>query len=363
MLRLTLPHNNDYLFLGAFRLLLAALVFVSHIAPVYDLMAANLYPGQVGVLLFFTLSGFIIFSAYYSSYQGRPLAFLINRGLRIYPMLWIAFLSAIFVVIVFADRSLESLTLKDFGLKQLIFGFFAIFANFDTAQAVWNPLGPAWSITVELKFYLSAIIAVGLCRSLLGRHERQGVFLVCFVVLVLCLVTQLSESHNRFFGEIKFGAFFALGALLYFIVIAKDRSISAILLAIFATATIGYFFATHDDWSYAGLDLSSSKRQLSALLFFSMTSLMVLLLFVQPSSSIRSVDRFLGDLTYPFYLFHRIVIAVALSSAVTKGPAAALTIFLMALFASYVMLRLVDRPLVPLRNRFRGRSLTSNATP
>jgi peptidoglycan/LPS O-acetylase OafA/YrhL len=86
-------HSADsvyqYRYFGSFRLLLAMLVmeqhFVADLAPAPLAIALAPYAfGNVAVLVFFALSGFVITEAVDSIYRGRPGAFLTNRLLRIF---------------------------------------------------------------------------------------------------------------------------------------------------------------------------------------------------------------------------------------------------------------------------------------
>ena len=79
-----------YRYFGVFRLMLATLVMMQHfgddLAP-YELTVA-LAPytvGDVAVVVFFALSGFVITEAVDAVYRVRPLPFLANRLLRIVP--------------------------------------------------------------------------------------------------------------------------------------------------------------------------------------------------------------------------------------------------------------------------------------
>lgn len=76
---------------GGFRLFLAFLVVLQHfvanagpLGPLYD----HVIPyelGSLAVLVFFCLSGFVITEAATQIYSSKPLAYLINRFLRIVP--------------------------------------------------------------------------------------------------------------------------------------------------------------------------------------------------------------------------------------------------------------------------------------
>lgn len=147
---------RTYLFLGSYRLLLASLVFIAHAYVITDLLNDILFPGTLAVSLFFVLSGFVIFSAYHSYYEGKPFRFLLNRALRIYPALWVSYFVSVLVIYVFPSPKLHQLTLEGYTVQDIFLALTAIAANLKSTP--WGPLPPAWSIHVELKFYVLAAV-------------------------------------------------------------------------------------------------------------------------------------------------------------------------------------------------------------
>src|SRR5713226_5019935 len=80
--------THPYRSLGAFRFLLALLVLVSHAAGFIWDELTWLSLGNVGVLLFFVVSGFVICEALDIFYRDSALKFLLNRALKIFPAYW-----------------------------------------------------------------------------------------------------------------------------------------------------------------------------------------------------------------------------------------------------------------------------------
>jgi peptidoglycan/LPS O-acetylase OafA/YrhL len=89
--------------------------------------------------------------------------------------------------------------------------------------------------------------------------------------------------------------------------------------------------------------------------FTAMLALLVAILWFGVPASLRGVDRFLGDITYPLYASHFLVCAIvgammpqatALATDAARLPA--------CLAAAYLVNRWIERPLYPLRDRFRG---------
>src|SRR5437879_1248562 len=81
--------TGTYRFFGSFRLLLAVMVLGQHVhwlAPrSVGREIESFFTGDIGVLTFFVLSGFVISEAADLFYKARPFRFLSNRMLRIMP--------------------------------------------------------------------------------------------------------------------------------------------------------------------------------------------------------------------------------------------------------------------------------------
>jgi peptidoglycan/LPS O-acetylase OafA/YrhL len=172
-----LVHSDDGLNnFGAIRLAMALLVVWSHsfalglptgeaTEPIYIVTNRHLNAGNVGVLVFFTISGFLICESYLKT--GDFLRFIIKRIKRIYPGYMAATTLGAFVVIpLFSSVYMSSWTesSKTFGLNLLLRNYAPpsiVFAR-NYSQAL---NGSLWSIPYEFWCYVG-IAALGLLRLL-----------------------------------------------------------------------------------------------------------------------------------------------------------------------------------------------------
>ncbi len=345
--------NFYYRPFGAFRLFLAFLVVLQHfvanagpLGPLYD----HLIPyelGSLAVLVFFCLSGFIIAEAATRVYPDRPVAYLLNRFLRIVPHFVVALVTAVAIHAWFhragtlriANRAHPELpSAHAFDLDNIaanIFGFMPginRLLSFDFVDIIW-------AVRVEMVFYFVVFFI------LLTPNRQRLPALVPYAAIMLGLATVFIA---RQFG---FGFFFLFGALLH------DRRRYPIGLALCAFGMSLYFFMFSSQ--VKAYDLRVIMTQYATLSF--LVGVMAWLAF--RTGGRHTLDRACGELSYPLYLHHQNVLVLMIS--LTTGysyPAFAVGIAL-SLGASYGLMRLVDPVVNRLRNLVRGTGLPAGNAP
>ena len=158
-------------------------------------------PLQSGVTLFFVLSGFLLYrpiAAAIVDAGRRPstAAYLRNRMLRILPAYWV-----ILVVVVFVLRS-ASLGASARGVvggplsdvKTFVLDLFLV-QTYDP-HAIWSGLPPAWSLTIEVAFYL-LLPLLGLMGMYLARgpaHSPRRIAGAAAPVLAMLILGALGKT-------------------------------------------------------------------------------------------------------------------------------------------------------------------------
>ena len=159
----------------------------------------------VGVTLFFTLSGFLLYRPFASALargRTRPdlAAYLRNRALRILPAYWVILLITGVVMgatIVRHDLQRGSLAAHPGLLVRDAF----LVQNYDPGT-ILTGIGPAWSLAIEVAFYL-ALPILGLAAFALADGARNGSRRRWFALLppfVMLMVGHLGETgclHDR----------------------------------------------------------------------------------------------------------------------------------------------------------------------
>lgn len=134
--------------MGAFRLLLAVLVAVSHMGKKF----AGLNPGVIAVISFLIISGFVMASLIERNYrEPRKIGlFYIDRALRLYPQFLVYFVASCLVIhfLLPGTPQAAELTWKTLStsLLMLPLGYY-MFGVGGT-----EILPPGWSLGLEMSF-------------------------------------------------------------------------------------------------------------------------------------------------------------------------------------------------------------------
>ncbi|MDF1484468.1 acyltransferase [Ramlibacter sp. H39-3-26] len=166
--------KNELRWLQALRGIAALMVLFFHMRPHWELVpslsvfAPAMQWGFSGVDIFFTLSGFVVYRSAQRTIPDRGIVpFAKKRLLRIYLGYWpVLVLIALTTVYVY-DESLPE-------LRKIIFSALLLYPN------IWdNWLPPAWSLTMEIYFYLWVALIVLAAR----RHPLKALWSVIAVLV------------------------------------------------------------------------------------------------------------------------------------------------------------------------------------
>lgn len=349
--------------MGVLRLLFALSVVMFHIYPLWQ------FPGfsSTAVHSFFIISGFymsLILNEKYINKNGSYRLFITNRFLRIFPLYWIILLltftfsfykflmvpgneSYIHLVINFLSQSTQSA----FDLIMIILRNISLivttdyfFHNFKDPGYLLIP--PAWSLQIELLFYLMAPVLVKL------RVPVLVILTVLFSIATFGFQEKISPNDTSLFliFVTKF-VFFLFGMLSYqlYVVLKKKNSTHSISRTI--AFTLPLFILIFG--STSGIIVLNFSLQ-KIILFFYFLILAVSIAYVFHYSKNIPFDRALGELSYPVYLSHPLIFKLVNTSPLASHNHYIVTfscIFLTILL-SFILIRTVENPIDKLRHSF-----------
>ena len=309
---------------GMFRMILALLVFASHVS--------SFEVGRPAVMIFFILSGYWVVRLYDVT-GSDPIRFEADRLLRVWPLFAVVSLlawAANRLAGVAPQGSLAS-TLPLIGL----------------ASRTGDFVGVSWSLDIEAQFYLLLPLAL----FLLARAGPA--FDLPRRLAVLVVVTAVGAVLLRY-GTMTLAAFapaFAAGAAIWRYRWSPRFAVAMASLAAFAVCLV--IMAT-----VPALQTLLSKAESQwwrDLVHLGWCLLLVPFIAWNVHQPSGALDRQLGNLSYPFYLLHPLIIVVAV---VLLGPlhlAGKLAALAATLAATMLLYLLIDRPIDRLRKqRLRG---------
>jgi len=317
---------------GAFRLFLAMLVFVHHFS--------RLGLGSYAVLVFFVLSGFWVETMWERKYRStrRPyLTFIVSRFWRLMPVMLLV------TILMLAARWAWGMLPGDLVQNDPVNMVVSSFVLLGYAQLPVAPVGPAWSLDIEMQFYLLApLIAVlvaghryklflGLCAigslvwAVAGWPLSLGNYLVFFVA-------GMAAARGGWQPSVRAAGLSAglTGAVVLLLIVSPWRDL------ILGGAHRGPLFIYNEHLS-AALAL--------------LTLPFAIFTVRQPSDQ---NDRMMADLSYVIYLLHAIGVLwfVQVSGPFLARLQVAAVCFAVVPALSWLIWRYFDRPINGARDRW-----------
>lgn len=317
------------------RFVAALLVVFAHLPPyLHDRLGAPVFvvpTGQIGVTVFFAISGFVAVLVTHRAPPPTWQHFLRRRLIRIVPLAW-AVMTIKLVMLFVAPGTLERAS-----TSPLYIVLSYAFLPGRGADGVVQPFYTVtWTLAFELLFYVVITIALA------ARIDPFRFAAVVFVVLAVASAFRLPHGWPTW-------QFHADRVVLCFLVgmtigtWALDR---ATRTAVFRLAAITAL------WLVVGTAASASALDLALLPIAAVVLAVVVATEPVLGCRIGRVGETLGDASYALYLTHPIVApaTVAVVAAVVAGPAApvlaGVAAVLAAVLASVMVWLWFDRPVI-----------------
>ncbi|MFM2360611.1 MAG: hypothetical protein RLY16_2604 [Bacteroidota bacterium] len=187
---------------GMLRLILAFSVMLFH--------TLNFFPlGHYAVFIFFVLSGYWIFKVYeenYSTYKNAYWVYLRSRIMRIAFIYWLVL--SIAIVAFFSSNGLtHSYSWQQFSFTEILVKNLLLI-GINTAPVMF--VVPAWSLEVEIQFYVLAPMLIWLHRKIAIQWQ------LLFSIVLLLILVAIIPIEKRFSQVFLYLPFFLAGAWLYY---------------------------------------------------------------------------------------------------------------------------------------------------
>lgn len=335
--------------------------FTANIAPEPLRQHMMLYwGGDIAVLVFFCLSGFVIAEAVDSIYKDRPSNFIVNRFLRIVPHFLIAMLISIlahyllFIVQTLRfsrDMVVTSEFSQAFGYKDVALNFLGFLPIPIRSMTHFDFLSIAWAVRIEMAFYLAVFFYLCVARLFaINRRVNVATLIGGSAAIFIASIIGLLPSKV---GLIAYFAF------VYGLYNATKGSRTAYWFSFACPPAIIYHFIHFPNYTVIdgiGRDITADLLVLGALL-----ALLTFLGFTT-FQNLKRVDMLFGQITYPLYLYHINVLVVVMSVTHEFHYVTYAIGMVLSIVVAYVFSVTVDPLVNIIRDRVRGRRVDAADT-
>lgn len=296
--------------------------------------------GNLGVQLFFMISGFVI----HFSLTRSTREFYITRFLRIYPLFWVICSAVYILTIYFTPDPVSFITY----LKGLL---------------IVNDGSPAhmvdyvyWSLIIEVLFY----IYIGLFVAVFKKERIELFYWIWLLAAFVGFWFDLDRLYIARLALLRSAPYFIFGGALGLLIQNKDSvsiatSIRRILLAVLAIASI--FFISDSLHNHKFLTnffgLYTPTELAVVTLMFIIVSLAIVFNDRIKNKYIITTCKTLGMMTYPLYLIHWKSGMMMINGTSTFGTISiyALLTMIFMIIASYII-GTIEEPLRKKASRF-----------
>lgn len=240
--------------------------------------------GELGVQLFFIISGFVILLS--AATGGGAKTFVISRFTRLYPAYWVALVWSSFLIFMVGIET-RSITIPQVLVNFTMFQRFLMVDNVDQVY---------WTLAVEMQFYLLMLGFILISHNKLKKNYllNFGVFWCLLGIFLMALYPGDSSSGIAkilvWIFLAQHGPFFCFGMAMF--IFYNDRKMN-LYIPFFAFSAILNTYLAHGFSHAVGVML--------IILIFSTVVIM---------RSVKILDKgplqFMGKISYSAYLFHTI---------------------------------------------------------
>lgn len=295
-----------------------------------------------GVLIFFTISGFLITSSFDRSSDLKR--YLKNRLLRIFPALWVC--TILTFGLLFAFRVLSVHDFLNIELLAYLFSQLTIF-HFWTPDILrpWGcgvPNGSLWTIGVELQFYIILPMLFLFFKQIKLVYKITLMFILSMVFnFYLRTKLGLHETNLTKLLYVSFGPylyFFLFGSLMY-LNWEKLRKYVEGKFLIYLGLYLSFSFYTRITPAYYPSNLEL------------LSNLLLSMLIISAAYSYPKIGSYINeiDLSYGVYLYHMPVINAFITLGLIGNYWYVLGVFLITISVSFSSFYLIEKPALRLK--------------
>ncbi len=255
--------------------------------------------GNLGVQLFFIISGFVIIHSLQEKNIGE---FAKNRFIRIFPLFWILCTATFLLVLVVPN--IYNFHISEYFINMTMFADIINEASHNNLRLIDASY---WTLTVELIFY----IAIGAFTYFFSQKRIRYFLFIWLIISVLAFIYKVNEDFYVKLFLVRHASYFIFGGSLALITIKQARNL----------------FEKYFDWTllllsalysiyihpialppYANVNPLDQEIITGLLIsfFIGVSALVYVSKYVTNKNTIK-ILAVLGGISYPLYLLHQTI--------------------------------------------------------
>lgn len=319
---------------GVFRFLLAVIVMIYH-------SVGFLTIGHYAVYVFFILSGFWIFKMYNEKYMNFHNSYWVYLESRIFRVAPIYFLILSFTILVYFI--IPELNYKlDSGTYSKIKSVLKNYSLLGLASSKYAFIVPAWSLDIEIQFYIIAPILLLITKLNKGK---------AYIIIISLLCPIIGHFVRPFSSEILILSYiplFIVGGCIYIYKskVSNQLIVSCLVIAVFIMLLNYTIPFLRNDYLFnkKAVILSFSYQE-----FINVFLTFLTLPFIIRNVTIRNAykyDNILSSMSYVIYLLHWPLLQIYSLLVRNVGSAqkvlSILSYYIICIFFSWIVSKYID---------------------
>lgn len=331
---------------GLIRFLLASLVIFYH-------LSGSIFIGTMAVYCFFILSGYWVTYMYEAKYLkcANPIKiFYQSRILRIFPVYILSAILALAVLCVYRPEMCRAVSI--FGPIEKIHFYFSNMFLVGYNLLTLKPLVPAWSLDIELQFYVLLPLL-----TLFARTRSSRILSLSLSIVITIILSAFYPQSFLSKTVLVYLSYFFIGIFIYKERIKFNRRVELVFNLLLIGILILHFALSK--WVVYDSIKASANYELYFNELLSLFAIPVLCNSVYRKGN--NLDRQLGDISYVLYLLHWVLIIpydfyIRDLNKVQRIPI--VIIYLISTYVlSYVIFKYYDKPIDSFRRKWSEKSI------
>jgi peptidoglycan/LPS O-acetylase OafA/YrhL len=244
--------------------------------------------------------------------------------------------------------------------------------NIFMAFGAWNPndvnprlVPPTWALTVEIFFYI--LICMGISRT----FARVKIWLSLSLLYVVASFILGLPSQERYFPFAAASLPFAIGSCIYFL--SKDEEVYALYLRLRISAKSIFLLVLANCLIFTQIRFGSLFADVGLYINLGLCALLVYSV-IKGERIINigdSLDKRIGDFSYPIYLLHwqmglvasYLIYGSAFHEFSYRGWVSATVAMVLSVLMSLIFITVLDKPLQIIRSRIKRNTVLQGQSP